>query len=143
MDRLFLDANVLFSAAYREDAGVRRLWDLPEAELVTSAYAVEEARRNLDTGERRSDLGGLLEAVRVSNLLADPTAFPEIEASGLPEKDLPILRAAVASGATYLVTGDRKHFGHLFGQEVAGVLVLRPAELFATRTEEPRDDAPG
>jgi predicted nucleic acid-binding protein len=143
VDRLFLDANVLFSAAYREDAGVRRLWDLPEAELVTSAYAVEEARRNLDTGERRSDLGGLFEAVRVSNLLADPTAYPEIESSGLPEKDLPILRAAVASAATYLVTGDRKHFGHLFGQVVAGVLVLRPAELLAMRTEEPRDDAPG
>src|SRR5215210_8032977 len=102
VDRLFLDANVLFSAAYREDAGVRRLWDLPEAELVTSAYAVEEARRNLDTGERRSGLGRLLETVRVSNLLADPTDYPEIEASGLPEKDLPILRAAVASGATYL-----------------------------------------
>ena len=143
MDRLFLDANVLFSAAYREDAGVRKLWDLREAELVTSAYAVEEARRNLDTGERRSDLGGLLEAVRVSNLLADPTAYPEIEASGLPEKDLPILRAAVASGATYLVTGDRKHFGDLLAEEVAGVLVLRPAELFAMRTEKPRDDAPG
>ncbi len=143
MDRLFLDANVLFSAAYREDAGVRKLWDLREAELVTSAYAVEEARRNLDTGERRSDLGGLLEAVRVSNLLADPTAFPEIEASGLPEKDLPILRAAVASGATYLVTGDRKHFGDLLAEEVAEVLVLRPAELFAMRTEKPRDDAPG
>ncbi len=143
MDRLFLDANVLFSAAYREDAGVRKLWDLREAELVTSAYAVEEARRNLDTGERRSDLGGLLEAVRVSNLLADPTAYPEIEASGLPEKDLPILRAAVASGATYLVTGDRKHFGDLLAEEVAGVLVLRPAELLAMRTEKPRDDAPG
>jgi len=139
VDRLFLDANVLFSAAYREDAGVRRLWDLPEAELVTSAYAVEEARRNLDTGERRSDLGRLLETVRVSNLLVDPTDYPEIEASGLPEKDLPILRAAVASGATYLVTGDRRHFG----QEVAGVLVLRPAELLATRTEEPCDDASG
>lgn len=143
MDRLFLDANVLFSAAYREDAGVRKLWDLREAELVTSAYAVEEARRNLATGERRSDLGGLLEAVRVSNLLADPTAYPEIEASGLPEKDLPILRAAVASGATYLVTGDRKHFGDLLAEEVAGVLVLRPAELLAMRTEKPRDDAPG
>jgi len=53
------------------------------------------------------------------------------------------VRAAVASGATYLVTGDRKHFGDLFGQEVAGVLVLRPAELLATRAEEPRGDAAG
>ena len=143
VDRLFLDANVLFSAAYRKDGGVRRLWRLAEAELVTSALAVEEARRNLDTPERRSDLEGLLEAVSVSSLLADPASHPEMEASGLPEKDLPILRAAVASGATHLVTGDRKHFGHLFGKKVAGVLVLRPAELLAPQTEEGREEAPG
>ncbi|MDP9474303.1 MAG: PIN domain-containing protein [Actinomycetota bacterium] len=133
MERLFLDANVLFSAAYRKDAGVRRLWGLPETELATSAYAVEEARRNLDTAEQRADLDELLEAVRVSNLLADPTVHPGIEASGLPEKDLPILRAAVAAHATHLVTGDRKHFGALFGKKVAGVLVVRPADHLAGR----------
>ena len=129
MDRLFLDANVLFSAAYRKDAGVRRrLWALPETELVTSAYAVEEARRNLDTAERRADLAGLLEDVNISNGLADPAGHPGIEASGLPEKDLPILRAAVAAEATHLVTGDLKHFGALFGKKVARVFVVRPAD---------------
>jgi predicted nucleic acid-binding protein len=128
-----LDANVLFSAAYRKDAGVRRLWGLPETELVTSAYAVEEARRNLDRAEQRADLDGLLEDVRISNLLADPAGHPEIEDAGLPEKDLPILRAAVAASATHLITGDRKHFGHLFGKKVAGVLVVRPAEHLARR----------
>lgn len=51
MDRLFLDANILFSAAYRPDAGLRRLWEVPNVELVTSAYAGEEARRNLDLPE--------------------------------------------------------------------------------------------
>ncbi len=35
MDRLFLDANVLFSAAYRDDSGLQRLWDLSDVELVT------------------------------------------------------------------------------------------------------------
>ena len=133
MESLFLDANVLFSAAYRKDAGVRRLWGLPESELVTSAYAVEEARRNLSTAEQRADLNGLLEAVRISNLLADPAEHPKIEDSGLPEKDLPILSAAVAANATYLLTGDRKHFGHLFGVKVAGVLVFRPADHLAGR----------
>ena len=119
---------MLFSAAYRKDAGVRKLWGLPQTELVTSAYAVEEARRNLATPEQRADLEELLEAVRISNLLADPAGRPGIEASGLPEKDLPILRAAVAANATHLVTGDRKHFGALFGKKVAGVLVVRPAD---------------
>ncbi len=133
MERLFLDANVLFSAAYRKDAGVRKHWGLPETELVTSAYAVEEARRNLDTAEQRADLERLLETVRISNPLADPAVHPGIEASGPPEKDLPILRAAVAADATHLVTGDRRHFGALFGEKVAGVLVVRPADHLAGR----------
>lgn len=47
MDRVFLDANVLYSAAYSRDAGLQRLWKLPQVELLTSAYAVGEARRNL------------------------------------------------------------------------------------------------
>ena len=42
-----MDANILFSAAYRSDAGLKRLWKLPGARLITSAYAVEEARRNM------------------------------------------------------------------------------------------------
>jgi predicted nucleic acid-binding protein len=133
VDRLFLDANVLFSAAYRKDAGVRRLWCLPETELVTSAYAVEEASRNLDSAEQRSELEGLLEVVRVSNPLADPAEHAAIEGSGLPEKDLPILRAAVAANATHLITGDRRHFGRFFGKKVAGVLIVRPADHLADR----------
>lgn len=128
-----MDANVIFSAAYRVDSGVRRLWQLAETELVTSAYAVEEARRNLGTPERLSGLEELLKAVRLSNLLAAPAGHPGIEGSGLPEKDLPILRAAVAANATHLITGDRKHFGHLFGKKVAGVLVVRPSDHLARR----------
>ena len=65
MDTIFLDANILFSAAYRPDAGLRRLWTLENAEIVTSAYAVEEARRNLDTPEQRAALEELLSAVKV------------------------------------------------------------------------------
>jgi hypothetical protein len=47
VDRVFLDANVLFSASYREDSGLLRLWQLKETELVTSPYALDEARRNV------------------------------------------------------------------------------------------------
>jgi len=47
---LFLGDNVLFSAAYGSK-GLLRLWELGRAavvRLLTSAPAVEEARRNLD-----------------------------------------------------------------------------------------------
>ena len=47
---LFPDANVLFSAAYREAATVTRLWRLPGAQHCASEYAVEEARRDLRVG---------------------------------------------------------------------------------------------
>lgn len=128
MDRLFLDANVLFSAAYREDAGIRALWGLDGVILLSSTYAAEEARRNLDTAEKRQRLGQLLKDVELSGARAGSQARAEIEGSGLPEKDLPILESAIGSQAAYLLTGDRKHFGYLYGVKLAGVRVMRPAD---------------
>lgn len=124
--RLFLDANVLFSAAYREDAGVSRLWQLSDATLLTSGYALEEARRNLATDEQRERLARLVEDLEVVPE-AGPTALPE--EVQLPEKDRPILRAALRSDATHLVTGDLTHFGPYLGEEVERVRVVRPADL--------------
>ena len=124
MDRLFLDANVLFSAAYRADAGVQRLWALPYATLVTSEYAVSEARRNLATPEQLSRLDRLLEPIEVGPARTlDPTLRRGIE---LREKDWPILGGAVAAGATHLITGDLRDFGPFLGQVVLGVLILTP-----------------
>jgi hypothetical protein len=45
----------------------------------------------------------------------------------MPAKDVPIL-AAAAAGADLLITGDRRHFGHLFGRTLEGVTVLGLAE---------------
>jgi hypothetical protein len=73
VDRLFLDANVLFSAAYREGAGVARLWKLGNRSLVTSDFAAEEARRNLPDADQRSRLARLLEGV---DLVSAATIVP-------------------------------------------------------------------
>ena len=126
MDRLFLDANVLFSAAYRPDAGVARLWDVSDAVLLTSSYVVEETRRNLTHADQRTRLEELLKKVEVGEAMMLP---PELRGEiDLPEKDWPVLGGAAAAGATHLITGDLRHFGAYFGEEVLGVLVLRPAE---------------
>ncbi len=48
--RLFLDANILFSAAHRESGSMRLFFVLADAgwcELLASPYAIEEARRNI------------------------------------------------------------------------------------------------
>lgn len=126
MDRLFLDANVLFSAAYRPEAGVVRLWQIPDVELLTSTFALEEARRNLPEEGQRKRLEGLLKKVKVGEaLMLPPERRGGVE---LPEKDWPILGGAAASGASHLITGDLRHFGPYFGQRVLGVLVMRPSD---------------
>ncbi len=132
MDVLFLDANVLFSAAYSPDSPLQVFWRLDEVELVTSTYAAEEARRNLSDGERRTRLASLLEKVRIAGETALVLLPPDVV---LPEKDRPILMGAVAAGATHLITGDRKHFGALYGRVVAGVMVVPPSQ-YLTRPPE-------
>lgn len=125
MDRLFLDANVLFSAAYREDASLRELWRRPGVELVTSGYALEEARRNLDA-RHRLRLERLMVGVR---LVADSPVHDLPAGVELRVKDRPILGAAIAAGATHLMTGDRRDFGELYGERIAGVLIIPPRDF--------------
>ncbi len=132
MDRLFLDANILFSAAYRSDAGVQRLWTAPNSELVTSDYAIEEATRNLADADQRERLDGLLESVEiVPARILDPDLRGDVQ---LRDKDWPILSGAVAAGATHLITGDIRDFGSYFGQKVLGVLILPPSKYLQARS---------
>ena len=48
----------------------------------------------------------------------------------LDSKDRPILVAAIHGKTNFLLTGDDRHFGHLYGKRVEGVTVLRPAQYF-------------
>jgi predicted nucleic acid-binding protein len=132
LDRLFLDANVLFAAAYRRDARVRELWALKGVKLVTSRYALEEARRNLETREQRQRLEELVQALEV---LTGSTAERGL-AVELSEKDRPILLGAIGSQASHLVTGDFTHFGRYFGKRVEGVLIVTPSEYLRGRRKK-------
>ncbi len=125
MDRVFLDANILFSAAYRPDSGLARLWGLKNARLITSVYARQEALSNLETEAQHERLKILLETVEIIEHTAEDSLPPDIH---LPEKDRPILQAALAARATHLLTGDVRHFGALFGKTVGTVKVSLPAE---------------
>jgi len=124
MDRLFLGANVLFSAAYRSDAGILRLWQFKGAVLSTSHYASEEARINLIDEVQRQRLAKLLERIEFCD--APERELPH--AISLPEKDVPIILAAIETRATHLLTGDVRHFGPYFGKKIGGVLISLPGE---------------
>ena len=134
-DRLFLDANVLFSAAYRAGSALERLWDATNVTLLSSPYAIEEATRNLEERDARTRLAALVAA-----LVAALEIVPDVAGSDppagvmLPEKDVPILLAAITAQATHLLTGDRAHFGAYFGRRIAGVLIQRPGDYLATRS---------
>jgi len=124
MDRLFLDANVLFSAAHKPDARVFRLWKLDDVVLCSSRYALEEARFNLandDELRRLTKLAGDL-------LFAEASQHAIPRAVSLPEKDVPILLAAIEARADYLLTGDLRHFGPYFGKKIEGLIVLTPGQ---------------
>lgn len=130
MHRLFLDANVLFSAAYRADTGLLQLWKLVGAALCSSHYAVEEARFNLAEASQRRRLDAL--ASRVALFDAPLKHIPR--GVSLPEKDIPILLAAIEATATHLLTGDLRHFGPYFGKRIEGILVLTPREYLRSPT---------
>ena len=76
------------------------------------------------TTPRAIGLGGI-------RLVPDVTTGKRPTGIILPEKDWPILLSAIRAKATHLLTGDRRHFGTLYGQTIGGVTVLRPADFLA------------
>ena len=124
--RVFLDANILFSAA-QEHSRMRALLDvlLAHGECVTNAYAEEEARRNLEL-KWPENLPNLSALIRKCEFVPGLAVETTVE---LKPKDRPILGGAIAGRATHLLTGDKTDFGHLFGKSVEGVKVVSPQLL--------------
>ena len=129
--RIFLDAHVLFSAA-KSDGAVRQLLRLLEKsghECCVDGYVIEEARRNLvaKAPDRVVVLDGLLSRMTTAGAqrvdAALETSLP------LPAKDRPVLSAAIRQRCSALVTGDRTHFGPLYGRTIRGVTIHSPRSL--------------
>ena len=124
--RVFLDANVLFTALHNPngkaalvvDLGGRGYWD-----LYSSPLAVEEARRNLTRKVPRA-IDGLAPMLHGISIVEHGSGlqFP----AGLAHKDRPIFQAALACRATHLLTGDLKDFGPFMN---------RPEKTFGVRIQ--------
>jgi len=130
--KVFLDANVVFSAAHQREGRAQALLLLARAgrcDLMVSAHALEEARRNLTRKSHSFDkrLEDLLPMTEVVAEAPAPLVAWALE-HGLPLKDAPILAAAVHANADILVTGDLRDFGHLFGKSLRGVRILSLAK---------------
>ena len=120
---LFLDANILFSAAHDPDSRSGALITLAKpaaVELVTSAHAKEEALRNLELKRPQAlpELSRLLRLTRTVQEAPLLLVWYVTQQYRLPANDPPILAAALHAEADYLVTGDRAHFGHLMDRSI-------------------------
>ena len=130
--RIFLDANILFSAA-RSVGAIRFLVHALHAAghvLVADEYVATEARRNI-ASKSEADCQAYLQNL-LSQIEISATHFPanaHASAQWLPEKDRPVLMAAIALRCDALLTGDRTHFGAGYGQTFDGVTIYAPAQL--------------
>lgn len=132
--RIFLDANVLFSASKQPCAMAQLIQVCLDRThiLVMDGYVLAEASKNLDAkfpvGRLKlSELQSRCEFVERPRTQA---SYPDVTPL-LPEKDLPVLLSAIDADCDVLVTGDKKHFGGLYGQVIHGVLILSSAMLAA------------
>ena len=129
--RVFLDANVLFSASKSNGAVREMLARLLRAghELVADEYVVAEARRNLTTSgvEAVATLDAILTSIEVATF-RDSRLPPDVAAL-LPSKDAPVLAAALRLRCDALVTGDRRHFGALYGTVHRRTAIHSPRSL--------------
>lgn len=119
--KVFLDANILFSAAMKGSVVNKTIKALGrELDFVTSEYAFEEARRNL--ANKAPESSSELDLLGAFITRDDKTA--PVQDGLLPEKDKPILGAAMGAGCARLVTGDTRHFKRLFDSEIGGVKIV-------------------
>jgi predicted nucleic acid-binding protein len=130
--RIFLDANIIFSAA-KSDGAIRELLTLLERSghaCWADGYVIEEARRNIPAKApaRMPALEDLLPHLKTTSTRRVDSAL-EASLRSLPAKDRPVLAAASLGDCDALVTGDRTHFGTLYGRTIHGVTIHTPRSL--------------
>jgi predicted nucleic acid-binding protein len=135
--RVFLDANVLFTAAYSPNGLSALLMEIGAAgglTLLTSQLAVIEARRNLEM-KRSKALPGLDRYLRVVKVVTEPAPqdVGRLTPDTLSPNDRPILAAAIGAGAPHFVTGDRHDFGPwMRSRGRLPLLVMTPRQFLET-----------
>jgi len=107
---------VLFAGCYAPDGASALVLQLARhhrIQAIASRLVLREAERNLRRKAGRKAVGAFHQWLKTTTVAVVPTPddalLRRFEALIHP-KDVPILAAAVASGAEYLVTLDQRHF---------------------------------
>jgi predicted nucleic acid-binding protein len=92
----------------------------------TSAYVVGEVRKNVKSEAQSARFEALLARMLLVSdgpLEAIPSGIEVVR------KDQAVLASAISASMDYLLTGDIKHFGKLYGTSVSYVKILSPGEF--------------
>lgn len=119
MDRIFLDASILFSAAQVMN-GLHPLWEIAEqgrCKFFSSHYAIEKAKRNLYDKKLKERLEQLLSTVNIV-LEVDQRAYCPVH---LTESSRAVLLSAISSGSDYLITAELSSYTEILGKQISGV----------------------
>lgn len=115
MIKVFLDANILFAAAYSPMGGSALILELGEKRVInlySSRLAVKEAEKNLRIKASEAQIDRFYQLLNEAKIV-----FVEVDRNKakakykrlVEEKDAPILAAAIRSKSKFLITLDRKH----------------------------------
>ncbi len=122
---------MLFTAAHNPSGKAALIIDLGTQgywEVMSCAYAIEEARRNISI--KFPDYLEKFEAL-MATVIKVPSRSGGNCPAILPEKDRPILEAAIQCKASHLLTGDIKGFDPFMNNPslTGGVLIQTASEF--------------
>jgi putative PIN family toxin of toxin-antitoxin system len=137
--KVFLDSNVIVSGLFSERGAPHIILhlltlNLPVISGATGAYNLMEVERTIK--KKMPEMLPLYNSW-LPLLDLEVVPLPSIETirtmAGLTaDKDIPVLASAIACGADYLVTGDKKDFGKLKSKDIFRTKIVSPAEFLKT-----------
>ena len=137
--KVFLDSNVLLSGLFSDKGAPRIILDLLTLNLpilagATGRYNLIEVERNLK--KKMPDTMPLykkyLPKLRLEIVALPSRATVKSMTGAIAEKDAPVLASAIACGAEYLITGDKKDFARLRNVKRYNLKIVSPSEFIET-----------
>ena len=134
--KIFLDSNVILSGLRSERGAPRIILDLlslrlPFITAATGQYNLMEIERTI-----AKKLPNIMDIYReyfpkiYLTLIPTPKKKDLKKCQGMiSDKDLPVLVSAINFGADFLVTGDKKDFAKLVGDNHLSLKIVSPSEL--------------
>lgn len=137
--KVFLDSNVLLSGLFSDKGAPRIILDLLTLNLpmlagATGRYNLIEVERNLKKKmpEAMPLYQKYLPMLRLEIVEMPSRATVISMAGAIAEKDVPVLASAIACGAEYLITGDKKDFAKLRNVKKYNLKIVSPSEFIET-----------